>query len=482
MTTTDGLAGAMAVAPLVGDLLVDGDRRWSSDEVTSASARVAGGLTGHGVGAGTRVAFDAPVAAETVMLYRACWHLGAVAAALHPLAGSAQLDDALSQLDPVVTLARARPSSGSSSAPPDSRPYLVTAEPAPAVFGDPTGAALVLFTSGSSGAPKGVVHSGQALAVKARQLLDVHSLGPADAVLMPAPLAHVSGLLHAVLLPAVGGVKAVLMPRWDPGAALDLIERESITYMVGPPTFFLDLMDHPRCARDRVESLRFLSCGGTGVTPAFVERAGTELGCLVKRSYGSTEAPTVTTSRNDDPVEAMIGTDGRAHGATELRIDDLPAGADGEGEVRVRGPEVATGYLDPAETDAAFEDGWFRTGDRGRLDGGWLTITGRLDDAVIRGGENISAAAVERTVEAHPSVRQAVAVGVPDDRLGQRVGIAVVVDGDDEFDLNACRHWFTDQGVGRLLTPEQVLVVDTIPTLPSGKPDRASVARALSRQ
>ena len=131
-----------------------------------------------------------------------------------------------------------------------------------------------------------------------------------------------------------------------------------------------------------------LSCGGADVTPAFVERARNELGAVVKRSYGSTEAPTVTTSRFDDPPEQMSGTDGRSFDETQIQVDD-------HGEVWVHGPEVARGYLEPTQGNGVFVDGWFRTGDLGRLDGKWLTITGRSNDQIIRAGENISAREVE---------------------------------------------------------------------------------------
>jgi acyl-CoA synthetase (AMP-forming)/AMP-acid ligase II len=140
---------------------------------------------------------------------------------------------------------------------------------------------------------------------------------------------------------------------------------------------------------------------------------------------------------------------------------------------------VATGYLDADATAAAFEDGWFRTGDLGRLEDGWLTITGRLGDRIIRGGENVAADEVERVLEAHPSVRQAVAVGVPDPRLGELVGVAVVVEG--SFDLDECRRWFTDQGAGRLAAPERLVVLDHVPTLPAGKPDRSAIEGLLAK-
>jgi len=146
------------------------------------------------------------------------------------------------------------------------------------------------------------------------------------------------------------------------------------------------------------------------------------------------------------------------------------------GEVWVRGPELFVGYADAGHTREATHRGWFRTGDLGVLDtGGWLTIVGRIKELIIRGGENVAPAEVERALEAHPAVRQAVVVGYPDEHLGERVAAFVVGDGD--FDLERCQTWFERQGVARYKTPEQVVVVPALPELGAGKPDRAALAR-----
>ena len=241
--------------------------------------------------------------------------------------------------------------------------------------------------------------------------------------------------------------------------------------MVGPPTFFIGLMDHPDFGPDRVESLRLISCGGAGVTEAFANRARNELGAVVKRAYGSTEAPTVTTSHHQDPPHRMTTTDGRAFGETRLRVDD-------SGELWVSGPELARGYLDATATTNAFVDGWFRTGDLATLDDGWLTITGRLGDRIIRGGENISATEVEQHLEAHPRVTQAVALAEADNRLGEKVAAFVV--SPDGFDVDTCRSWFEERGAARYITPERIEVVDEMPVLASGKVDRAALSARLS--
>jgi cyclohexanecarboxylate-CoA ligase len=295
---------------------------------------------------------------------------------------------------------------------------------------------------------------------------------------MPAPLAHVSGLLNAVLIPGVLPMRAALMAKWSPEDALDTIERERITFMIGPPTFFVGLMSSPGFSRQRVESLRLISSGGAGVTAAFVEQASDAFGARVKRTYGSTEAPTVTTSTPHDSVERASETDGRVTGAAELRVSDpdtgraLPAGE--AGELWLRGPELFVGYASAEQTRAAIRQGWFRTGDLATLDDdGWLTIVGRMKDVIIRAGENIAAAEVEGILEAHPDVRQAAVVGEPDARLGERVCAFVVASA--PFDLFECRAWFEKQGVAVFKTPERVVQLDELPLLAAGKADRAAL-------
>ena len=463
------LTEALDRAPARDDLVVVGGDRFSTSELEAITSSTAAALAERSVGSGDRVAFQLPVSVEAVVLYRACWRLGAVAAALHPRAGSAQVVAALEVLDPVVRVAG--PGSPAAELPGvlDVRSLRGGTE-VPPVSVPSSDDALVMFTSGSSGVPKGVVHTHGGLLYKVHQLLEVHGLGPEDVVLMPAPLAHVSGLLHGVLVPGVAGMRTVLMPNWDPADALELIEAEAVTYMVGPPTFFLALMDDPAFSSQRTRSLRMLSCGGADVTPAFVARARNEIGAVVKRSYGSTEAPTVATSRFDDPPERMACTDGRSFDETQIRVD-------GHGEVWVRGPEVARGYLEPAQGDGVFVDGWFRTGDLGRLDGKWLTITGRSDDRIIRAGENISAREVEIHLEAHQSIDQAVVVSMPDDRLGERVAAFVVAS--DHFDLEICRSWFATRELAPFLTPEYLEVVERLPLLASGKFDRSELRSRL---
>jgi cyclohexanecarboxylate-CoA ligase len=440
-------------------LVVDERARLSGADVEDLTSTVAGGLRAAGVRPGDVVAWQSANRHEVVLLYRAVWRLGAIAAPVHHQATAAERDALFERLAPRIVV--------DLDALPHGAPVI---EP----WTDGSALAAVLFTSGSSGQPKGVLHSQRTLAYKAAQMTRVHGLGMSDCVLMPAPLAHVSGLLNGITLPGTAPFRSVLMSRWSPDEALDLIEREQVTFMVGPPTFFVSLLGAAGFTPERVASLRLVSSGGAGVTEAFVEDASQRLGCVVKRTYGSTEVPTIATSDPYDDVDAARRHDGRPIGAVELRLAP-------DGELLVQGPECCCGYLDPAETATAFtHDGWFRTGDVATFDNGWLNIVGRIKDVIIRGGENISAAEVENVLEASPEVRHAVAVGYPDERLGERVCAFVVASA--SFDLEACRAWFERQGVARYKTPEQVVVLTAFPTLPTGKPDRSALRAEASKR
>lgn len=419
----------------------------------STVALVAGGLRELGVRRGDVVAWQLPNSPAAMLLYRACWRLGAIAGPMHHQAGAAEVARMVDVLEPAAWF--------------DPERELPTGAPVVDGAARASDLAAVLFTGGSTGEPKAVLHTHRGLAHKAITMVRVHGLRRRDAVLMPAPLAHVSGLLNGVLVPGAAGMRTVLMARWDPEQALQIIERESISFMVGPPTFFVQLMAASTFTAERVASLRLVSSGGAGVTPTFVAEATERLGARVKRSYGSTEAPTITSSRARDSVRRAAETDGRPVDQCELRLGP-------DGELLVRGPELFAGYADAAQTKAAVNRGWFGTGDLATIDGhGWLTIVGRKKDVIIRGGENIAAAEVEDVIAAHPSVREAVAVGYPDPRLGERVCAFVV--SDQPFDLDRCRAWFAARGVARYKTPEQVVRVDDFPVLAAGKVDRAAL-------
>jgi acyl-CoA synthetase (AMP-forming)/AMP-acid ligase II len=486
-----------APAPARRHLVVDGACRLGGHDLASAVDQMAGRLRRAGVRRGDAVAWQLPNGLAAVLLLRACWRLGAVAVPVHPAAGEADLMACLAQVSPrlvvagagtaaaavpgAVTVAGDIGGTGGTGGTADPCGLLSPAPPvrASSSAARPADLALAIFTSGSTGRPKAVLHTQRGLAYKARSLARAHGLVAGDVVLVPAPMSHISGLLSGVLLPAAVGMVSVVMGRWDPDRALLLVEEEGVTFMAGPPTFFVTLTAAAGFRPDRVSTVRLVSAGGAVVTPAFAEEASDRLGCIVKRTYGSSEAPMVATSAPGDDPRMAGEADGRAVGDAELRI----VGADGSdcragsaGELWVRGPELFVGYADAADNGGSMaRGGWFRTGDRATLDGdGWLRVVGRLKDLIIRGGENVSAVEVERALEAHPEVRQAVVVAYPDAVMGERVGAAVVAPA--SFDVADCRQWLARRGLARHKIPERLVRLAALPTLPSGKADRDAVA------
>jgi cyclohexanecarboxylate-CoA ligase len=471
-----------------GAAVVDGDVVLDAAGLDRVVTALAGGLRSVGIRRGDVVCWQLPNWWEAVALFRACWRAGAVAAPIHHQVGAAEAQRMLDALQPVLTLAS------------DGMPLadlveccrvrggdrdfdmLLSQGPQRGGIGRGADVAVVLFTTGSTGHPKPVLHTHRGLAYKALSMTRAHGLTSNDAALMPSPLAHVSGLLNSVLVPGTAAMPVVLMEKWDPERGARLVGEHNISFMIGPPTLFMGMMDVPG-SRDWVHSLRVVSCGGMGVTPEFIDLARQELGATVKRTYGSTEAPTVTTCTADDGPDKARDTDGHSVGDAVIGVVDPATGrtvAPGKkGEVLLRGPELFVGYGDEIQTREVIRRGWFATGDLGTLDSeGWLTIVGRVKDMIIRSGENIASAEVERLLELHPGVRQAVVVGCPDERVGERVAAFIV--GDRALDVEECRRWFTAQGVAKFKTPEMVVHLEAIPLLGIGKPDRPALRARLS--
>ena len=479
--TLDELLGSPR--PANGLAVADGDVQLDAGTLERLVSSAAGGLARLGVRGGSVVTWQLPNWWEALVLFRACWRCGAVAAPIHHQVGSTEVARVLDELVPTVALSTpGLPLAGLVDAvgvrADDARFDDLLAAPA-LTTGTAKGSdvAVILFTSGSTGHPKAVLHTHRSLAYKARSMVQAHGLTPADVALMPSPLAHVSGLLNSVLVPGTAAMTVVLMEKWNAEAGVALAGRYGASFMIGPPTLFVGMMDVPGY-HEQVRHLRVVSCGSMGVTPEFIDTAREAFGAMVKRTYGSTEAPTITTSAFDDSPDRARDTDGHSVGDGEVRVvdpsTDRPVPHGQRGEVLVRGPELFIGYGEESETRAAVRRGWFATGDLGVLDpDGYLSIVGRLKELIIRGGENIASAEVERVLELHPEVRQAVVVGCPDRRLGERVAAFVV--GSQAIDVDECRRWFAEQGMARFKTPEVVVHLEKIPELGVGKPDRQAL-------
>ncbi len=298
-------------------------------------------------------------------------------------------------------------------------------------IGDENSPVLLCYTSGSTGAPKGAVLTQRALVWNAVNSAHMHDLTSADRVLTTLPMFHVGGL-NIQTTPALhAGATVVLHPKFDPGTALDAIERERITLAVLVPAQLEALMALPRWKTSDLSSLRMITTGSTIVTEAFVRRVNAR-GVPCVQVYGATETCPIATYVRAEDAERKAGSAGAPALHCEVKVVDdagreLPAGADGE--ILVRGPNVAAGYWNaPAESAQAFRDGWYRSGDLGHFDAdGHLTVVSRKKDMIISGGENIYPAELENVLAECPAIAEACVVGAPDERWGETVVAAVVL-------------------------------------------------------
>jgi acyl-CoA synthetase (AMP-forming)/AMP-acid ligase II len=259
-----------------------------------------------------------------------------------------------------------------------------------------------------------------------------------------------------------------------------------VTSCGGAPVQLSGLLDQQATGTATLATLREFLTGAAPVPPSLIRRADAA-GVTAFRSYGSSEHPTVSAGTTADPLARRAGTDGRLLAGNEVRLvdadgRDVPAGADGE--ILTRGPELFTGYTDPALNAAAFlPGGWFRTGDVGRVDAaGYLTVTDRLKDIIIRGGENISAKEVEDLLMEHPAIVDVAVIPSPDPALGERVCAVVVTRPGFSFDVDEALTHFAAAGAARQKTPEVVMVVDELPRTPSGKVRKDALRAARKAQ
>jgi cyclohexanecarboxylate-CoA ligase len=466
--------------------VVDGDERLTYGDLDERVRRAAALLAGLGVCPGDVVAWQLPNWWEAVVLHHAIIVLGGISNPVMPILRERELTFMLRQssarilvvpetfrrfdhaalaatlrerVDTLQHVLVVRPQAPRDD---DFGALLAATEPGatPLAASDPV---LLLYTSGTESVPKGALHSHATLAAEIASIRDLYALGEHDVVFMPSPVGHITGVLYALHLPVLLRSAVVLQDVWEAGRALQLIQRERCSFQVGATPFLQALTNHEDLARRDVSSLKVFVCGGADVSPALVRRAAQRLDCCVVRTYGSTEMPTVTAGRLDDPPERRAATDGRAIGAAEVRVR--------EGHVEARGPELFLGYLDPALTAAAMTpDGWFRTGDLGVLDSdGHLTIRGRAKDIIIRGGENISVKEVEDVLLEHPAIADVAVVAMPDPLMGEKgCAFAVLVDG-AHLALGDLVAYLDGQGIARQKCPERLEAVDELPRTPSGK-------------
>jgi acyl-CoA synthetase (AMP-forming)/AMP-acid ligase II len=348
---------------------------------------------------------------------------------------------------------------------------------------NPDAVRMVLYTSGTTGRPKGVLHSHNSMHALICQLRDHWLIERGDKFLVPSPIAHIGGSIYAFECPLLLGTSAVLMERWDAAEAVKLMGAEGCTHMAGATPFLEQLLAAARHAATRLPSLKLFVCGGASVPPSLIRSAASYFQrAVVTRVYGSTEVPvtTVGVTQREDAAHGA-DTDGRA-GLAQIKLVDHNAARADEGEIHARAPQMLIGYLHPEDESDAFDsDGFFRTGDLGRwVDGTYLVVTGRAKDIIIRNGENISPKEVEDLLLAHSDIAEVAIVGLPDPRTGERACAVIVprkLPGPQLADL---RSFLDALGVATFKVPEQIVIWDTLPKNDAGKVLKHQIRAALA--
>ncbi|MBV7484860.1 AMP-binding protein [Bordetella sp. BOR01] len=348
--------------------------------------------------------------------------------------------------------------------------------------------AELVFTSGTTGEPKGILHTHNTLLAPQLAMARSLQLDEADVLHMASTLGHQTGFLNGVRLPVQIGGTAVLQDVWDPGAFAALVARHRIEISSGSATFLLDLLRSPAMDQHDLSSLRIFRCGGGPIPMALVREAEQRLpGLRVLRGWGQTENGVVTLSRLEDSQAVRAETDGLPQPGMRVKVLDkhgAPALPGEEGRLLVQGAFMSPAYVGTAGPSAHPRvDGWFDTGDLAVLDKcGYLHITGRVKDIIIRGGENIPVHYIENVLYEDPRILEAVVVGVPDPRLGERCCAVVICRDGATLDLEALRMFLGTRGVARQYWPERLHVVQTLPRSANGKVQKVALRAALAAE
>jgi cyclohexanecarboxylate-CoA ligase len=347
----------------------------------------------------------------------------------------------------------------------------------PGLRPDPNDVTLLIFTSGTTGEPKGVMHTHNTLVAANALLPDRLGVSKDDVIHMASTFAHLTGFLYGVRLPTqVGGATAVYQDVWDPARFVELVERHGVSYTSAATPFLHDTLSAPGLAERETSSLRLFCCMGAPIPRAILREARVKLpGMTVLGGWGQSENALVTLGIPGDPEEKLVERDGYPWPGMEIRVVDfsgtvLPPGS--EGRLQVRGPFLFVGYAERLEmTRASFEGDWFDTGDLATIDDeGYLNITGRTKDVIIRGGENIPVAYVENVLYEHPGLAGVAVVGYPDPRLQERACACVTLaPGAGGFTVAEMREFLEAKGVTRHYWPERLEVLAELPRTASGK-------------
>ena len=480
--------------------------RLSFAELQALSHRVAAGLLALGVAPGDVVAVQLPNWWHYAALYTACVRIGAVVNPLMPIfreheleymlgfaetkvlvvprefrghdypAMAAGLRPLLPALQHVITVGGTDPATAFETClaahPP--LPAATAREVYAARRPSPNDVTEIIYTSGTTGKPKGVMHSANTLLCKAQLASELFGFGERDVILMGSPLAHQTGFMYAMILSLYQRSKCVLQDVWDPAVAARLIEEERCTITLGATPFLSDLVQDERAQRHDTSSLRLFLCSGAPIPRVLVAQAqASHPNLYVMSAWGMTEMGITTATYPGDPGEKTLDTDGRALPHQEVRVVDdagraLPPGV--EGRLQARCATTFLGYLKRPDAYCVDAEGWIETGDNARMDAdGYIRITGRSKDIIIRGGENVPVVEIEEMLYRHPAILDCAVVAMPDERLGERGCAFVTLREGAALDFNGMCEFLTERKLARNYHPERLEVIAAFPRTPSGK-------------
>ena len=351
---------------------------------------------------------------------------------------------------------------------------------------DPNYPKCRLYTSGTTGFPKAVIHTHNTLNYVQECSAKHSGTSENDVMIMPSPVTHITGYSSGLNMSFVSPARSALMARWDANAAIDFIHRVKGTMTVGATPFLVELLDAAEKRGDGLPTMRQFSCGGAAVPPQVVRRAYEVLdNCITVRVYGSTETPLITYGWRDNP-ELAATTDGHLFAFDVKILDDdgNELGVGEDGEIAAKGPGMLLGYADAQQNaEAHTDDGFFLTGDIGQITpNGAVLITDRKKDIIIRGGENLSAKEIEDTLHHHPSIREAAVVAMPHERLGEGVCAIVIPVQGQQITLAQIAQFTDAEGLARQKIPERLVIVEDLPRTPSGKVRKDVLRKQLKEE
>lgn len=342
---------------------------------------------------------------------------------------------------------------------------------------------MIMYTSGTTGRPKGVMHSHNSIHALIRQLGAHWLTEPGDSFLVASPISHIGGSIYAFECPLLLGTTAVLMEQWHPDTAVQQLVEQHCTHFAGATPFLTQTLASARAIGTRLPDLKLFICGGASVPPSLIQEAAEYFErAIVTRVYGSTEVPVTTVGALTPGDSAHAATTDGQPGIADIRLIDGQGEATEHGEVRARGPQMLVGYVHVEDEEAAFDaDGYYRTGDLGDwVDGDYLVISGRIKDLIIRNGENIAPKEIEDILLDHPDIREIAIVGLPHPKTGERACAVIVPNGQARPDINALREFLDARGVAKFKVPEQVELWEALPKNDAGKVLKQKIREVLA--